>query len=99
MKRNRDYAVSMADTLGVTLSHADAERRRTGLAEPHPVLVLSLECSRPQALSARWSLSGLAAVHLGRGSERRSERTTSELTIRVPDRWMSSRHARIENSF
>ena len=89
----------MADTLGVTLSHADAERRRTGLAEPHPLLVLSLECSRPRALSARWSLSGLAAVHLGRGSDRRAERTTSELTIRVPDRWMSSRHARIENSF
>jgi len=89
----------MADTLGVTLSHADAERRRTGLAEPHPLLVLALECSRPQALSARWSLAGLAAVHLGRGSERRSDRTATELTIRVPDRWMSSRHARIENSF
>jgi DNA-binding NtrC family response regulator len=89
----------MADTLGVTLSHADAERRRTGLAEPHPLLVLALECSRPQALSARWSLAGLAAVHLGRGSDRRFERTSTELMIRVPDRWMSSRHARIENSF
>src|SRR5262245_3629943 len=89
----------MADTLGVTLSHADVERRRSGAAEPRPVLVLALECSRPFALSARWALSGLAAVHLGRGSERKSERTTSELTVRVPDRWMSSRHARIENSF
>jgi DNA-binding NtrC family response regulator len=89
----------MADTLGVTLSHADATRRRAGLAEPHPMLVLSLECSRPQALSARWSLQGLAAVHLGRGSERRAERTDTELTVRVPDRWMSSKHARIENSF
>ncbi len=89
----------MADTLGVTLSHADATRRRTGLAEPHPMLVLSLECSRPQALSARWSLAGLAAVHLGRGSERRGQRSDTELTVRVPDRWMSSKHARIENSF
>ncbi len=89
----------MVDTLGVTLSHADATRRRAGLAEPHPMLVLSLECSRPQALSARWSLQGLAAVHLGRGSERRAERTATELTVRVPDRWMSSKHARIENSF
>ena len=89
----------MADTLGVTLSHADGERRRTGLAEPHPVLVLAIECSRPHALSARWSLAGLAAVHLGRGSERKYERTATELTVRVPDRWMSSRHARIENSF
>jgi transcriptional regulator with PAS, ATPase and Fis domain len=89
----------MADTLGVTLSHADVERRRSGSAEPRPVLVLALECSRPFALAARWGLSGLTAVHLGRGSERKSERTPSELTIRVPDRWMSSRHARIENSF
>ncbi len=89
----------MADTLGVTLSHADADRRRTGVAAPAPLLVLALECSRPGALSARWSLAGLAAVHLGRGGERKFERTTSELTIRVPDRWMSSRHARIENSF
>ena len=32
----------MADTLGVTLSHADGERRRTGIAEPHPILVLGL---------------------------------------------------------
>jgi DNA-binding NtrC family response regulator len=92
-------AGTMVDTLGVTLSHADAERRRTGVAEPHPVLVLALECSRPSALSARWSLAGLASVHLGRGSDRRSDRTSTELTIRVPDRWMSSRHARIESSF
>jgi transcriptional regulator with AAA-type ATPase domain len=89
----------MADTLGVTLSHADGERRRAGMAEPHPLLVLALECSRPGALSARWTLSGLAAVHLGRGHDRRAERTSTELTVRVPDRWMSSRHARIENSF
>ena len=60
----------MADTLGVTLSHADQARKRVGQAEPRPVLVLALECSRPQALSARWSLAGLAAVHLGRGQAR-----------------------------
>ncbi|MCA9675935.1 MAG: sigma 54-interacting transcriptional regulator [Kofleriaceae bacterium] len=89
----------MGDTLGVTLSHADVVRRRSGLSEPHPVLVLALECSRPGALSARWSLAGLAAIHLGRGHERKSDRTETELTVRVPDRWMSSRHARIENSF
>src|SRR5689334_8309423 len=47
----------MADTLGVTLSHADVERRRSGMAEPTPLLILALECSRPGALSARWSLA------------------------------------------
>jgi transcriptional regulator with PAS, ATPase and Fis domain len=38
-------------------------------------------------------------VSLGRGPERRAERTGTELTVRVPDKWMSSRHARIEPSF
>nr|HEX4318070.1 sigma 54-interacting transcriptional regulator [Kofleriaceae bacterium] len=47
----------------------------------------------------RYRLSGLTAVSIGRGSERRSERASSELTIRVPDKWMSSRHAKIEPSF
>src|SRR5207302_4780815 len=62
-------------------------------------LVLSLECGRPRAGSVRYRLSDLSAVALGRGPERRAERTGNELTIRVPDKWMSSRHARIEPSF
>ncbi len=40
-----------------------------------------------------------AGVTLGRGSDCRAERAANELTIRVPDKWMSSRHARIEPSF
>ncbi len=63
------------------------------------MLVLALECSRPRAGSVRYRLSDLTAVSLGRGPERRAERTGTELTVRVPDRWMSSRHARIEPSF
>jgi transcriptional regulator with PAS, ATPase and Fis domain len=38
-------------------------------------------------------------VALGRGPERRAEQAGTELTVRVPDKWMSSRHARIEPSF
>ena len=38
-------------------------------------------------------------VNLGRGSERRAEKTGTELNIKVPDKWMSSKHARIEPSF
>jgi transcriptional regulator with GAF, ATPase, and Fis domain len=38
-------------------------------------------------------------VNLGRGSERRAEKAGTELTIKVPDKWMSSKHARIEPSF
>jgi transcriptional regulator with GAF, ATPase, and Fis domain len=63
------------------------------------VLVLVLECSRPRAGSVRYRLNDLTGVALGRGPERRAERTGTELTIRVPDKWMSSRHARIEPSF
>jgi len=63
------------------------------------VLVLVLECSRPRAGSVRYRLNDLTSVSLGRGPERRAERTGTELTVRVPDKWMSSRHARIEPSF
>ncbi len=63
------------------------------------MLVLVLECGRPRAGSVRYRLSELAGVALGRGAERRAEVTGNELTVRVPDKWMSSRHARIEPSF
>jgi transcriptional regulator with PAS, ATPase and Fis domain len=47
----------------------------------------------------RYRLNDLTGVSLGRGTERRGEWAGTELTIRVPDKWMSSRHARIEPSF
>ncbi|HEY1558766.1 MAG TPA: sigma 54-interacting transcriptional regulator [Kofleriaceae bacterium] len=88
----------MADH-GTTLSiHADGQAGRVG-PRPEPVLVLALECSRPRAGSVRYRLNELTAVTLGRGSERRAEKAGGELTIRVPDKWMSSKHARIEPSF
>jgi transcriptional regulator with GAF, ATPase, and Fis domain len=89
----------VGDSLGITLSHDDGGRRRAAGPQPEPVLVLALECSRPQALSARYRLADLAAVTIGRGSDRRAERSGAELHVRVPDRWMSSKHARIEHSF
>jgi len=70
---------------------------------PQPVLVLALECDRLAAGASRHALGGVVQVLLGRGRERESERHTGaagdELLIRVPDRWMSSQHARIECSF
>jgi transcriptional regulator of acetoin/glycerol metabolism len=89
----------VGDAQGTTLSfHEDGKTGRTG-PRPEPVLVLVLECSRPRAGSVRYRLSDLTAVNLGRGPERRAEQTGGELTVRVPDKWMSSRHARIEPSF
>ena len=89
----------MGDAQGTTLSfHEDGKSGRIG-PKPEPVLVLVLECARPRAGSMRFRLSELTGIALGRGAERRAEKTGTELTVRVPDKWMSSRHARIEPSF
>jgi len=89
----------VGDAQGTTLSfHEDGRTGREG-PRPEAVLVLVLECGRPRAGSVRYRLSDLTAVALGRGTDRRAERAGSELTVRVPDKWMSSRHARIEPSF
>jgi len=89
----------VGDAQGTTLSfHEDGRSGRIG-PRPEPVLVLVLECSRPRAGSVRYRLNDLTSVVLGRGPERRAERSGTELTVRVPDKWMSSRHARIEPSF
>jgi pSer/pThr/pTyr-binding forkhead associated (FHA) protein len=89
----------VGDAQGTTLSfHEDGKTGRIG-PRPEPVLVLVLECGRPRAGSVRYRLSDLTGVTLGRGPERRAERAGTELTVRVPDKWMSSRHARIEPSF
>ena len=89
----------VGDAHGTTLSiHADGTAKRSG-PRPEPVLVLVLECGRPRAGSVRYRLHELTGIQLGRGTERASELSGGELAIRVPDRWMSSRHARIEPSF
>ncbi len=90
---------SMVDTLGATLSLAEDAGPRPDATRLRPALVLALECQRPRALSARYDLGDVAAVVLGRGSERKADRTGAELFVRVPDRWMSSKHARLEPSF
>jgi pSer/pThr/pTyr-binding forkhead associated (FHA) protein len=89
----------VGDSHGTTLSlHADGKEGRTG-PRPEPVLVLAFECGRPRAGSVRYRLNELTAVNLGRGAERRAEKAGGELTIRIPDKWMSSKHAKIEPSF
>jgi transcriptional regulator with AAA-type ATPase domain len=91
--------MSRVGDLGTTLSfHEDAKAGRTG-PQPEPVLVLALECGRPRAGSVRYRLSGLTSISIGRGAERRAERAGTDLTVRVPDKWMSSHHAKIEPSF
>ena len=88
----------MTRTVRRSVSTRMARRGESG-PRPEPVLVLVLECGRPRAGSVRYRLSDLTVVQLGRGPDRRAEKAGSELTVRVPDKWMSSRHARIEPSF
>jgi len=75
----------------------------SGAPAPQPVLVVGLECDRLAAGSSRHALGGVTQVLLGRGRERQVERRSGpggeELLVRVPDRWMSSQHARVESSF
>jgi DNA-binding NtrC family response regulator len=62
---------------------------------PGPYLVLALECARPAAGAARYSLAGIAEVRIGRGERRAARRTGSVLAIEVPDTSMSTEHVRL----
>ena len=70
---------------------------------PTPHLFLILESRRVQALSARYNLSDVDQVILGRGKTRGIYRDVVDgvrrLVVRVPDPWMSSMHARIERRY
>jgi transcriptional regulator of acetoin/glycerol metabolism len=64
-----------------------------------PGLYVLLECSRPAAGSARYLLGDVSAIEVGRGPERAARRDGDQLALTLPDRWMSSKHARIERRF
>jgi len=85
------------EPLSTTLSPED-ERPRRGALPTRPHLYLAMECDRPLAASARYRLD-VEEVAIGRGGERTVELSTvgsaRRLDVRVPDRWMSSAHARL----
>jgi transcriptional regulator of acetoin/glycerol metabolism len=64
-----------------------------------PYLVVALECDRPSAGGARYSLDGVQCVTLGRdsarGARRNEDRGITTLDVKVPAEAMSSRHARL----
>lgn len=89
---------TVSDSFGTTLSIAPAHAVSTGeLTEP--VLVLAFECGRPTAGAIRIRLGHATTVIVGRGPTRSVTVEGATITIRVPDRWMSSQHARLEASF
>ncbi len=88
-------------TVGETLGSTAGPDESGGAGAAGAELVVALECDRPAALSARHALAGVSEVVLGRGGARSAARSGSPevLTVTVPDRWMSSRHARLQSSF
>ena len=82
---------------GDTLSQKERPLGKMGLPQPH--LVLELECERPLAGPARYRLSGIGRVRLGRGAARSAD-TDGEgsLALRIADGWMSSGHAELRLS-
>ena len=82
----------MADK-GNTLSLTEDGRKGEFRRAPH--LFLELECDRPLVGPARWRLSSVEQVRLGRGASRRSQSDGRTLAIEIPDGWMSVEHATI----
>jgi len=73
-------------------------RPRRATAHPTDYLVVGLTCDQPMQASARFVLSELDEVVLGRGGDRGARRTGRRLAVQVADPWMSSSHARLVRS-
>jgi len=83
------FAVTQDDTLSLVQATATAEIR------PAPHLFLEMECDRPLVGPARWRLTGLDEVHLGRGQVRQFHGLPRGLVIEVPDSRMSVEHVEL----
>lgn len=74
----------------------------SAVARVCPYLFVILECDRPSAGGARYALTGIDEVVIGRGSERSATHDlkagVSRLCLSVPGRSMSSTHARLVRS-
>jgi transcriptional regulator of acetoin/glycerol metabolism len=80
-------------------THDDASStRQHPVGTPVDHLVVALECDRPDAGSARYSLEDVDQVTIGRGDARRADRSDRQaptLDLRIPGRSMSAAHARL----
>jgi len=83
------FAVTQDDTLSLAQATATEEIR------PAPHLFLEVECDRPLVGPARWRLTGLDEVHLGRGQVRQFHGLPRGLVIEVPDSRMSVEHVEL----
>ena len=64
-----------------------------------PLLVLAMEASHPSVPAARFALTAIDQVDIGRGAERTHRRVREDgrghLRITLPDAWMSTEHTRL----
>jgi len=69
----------------------------SGASARAPMLFVVLECDRPLARGARYSLVGVEKVTIGRGPERAATRSDDgkTLDVRIPGKWMSTQHAAV----
>src|SRR5450432_1691014 len=71
----------------------------TGDGKAGAALYLGLRSDAPAEVAARWPLAAVDGVRLGRGESRAADHEqvagAATLTIRIPDSWMSSSHARL----
>jgi len=57
-----------------------------------PILFVVLECDRPLAGGARYSLAGIDRVVVGRGTERIASKADRQLDLRLPSQLLSTNH-------
>jgi len=79
-------------TPSMTLPRAEALTDE-GEAPVEPHLFVVMECARPLAAGARFSLRDVDEIVVGRAPTRRAVRSGRSLTVGVPDRMMSTKHA------
>ncbi len=85
-------------TGGLTLTEHDGLTVGDERVVEAPCLIRLLECDDPGAGSSRHSLRGIDQCVLGRGEQRGVQRQGTTLRVDVPDRRVSSAHARMWKS-
>lgn len=78
---------------GETLDSPSPEGRRVGTPPAGPLLVRLVNADEPALPSARYLLTGLTEVALGRSQEGGAELSRARLTIPVADRFASASHS------
>jgi DNA-binding NtrC family response regulator len=100
MQPKQRHALAETEAKGDTLK--DETSPSPDVPTLQPYLFLLLECDRPAAGGARYGLSGVDEVVIGRGDKRSATRLTGgglcRLVLRVPGRSMSSTHARLSRT-